>query len=83
MSNWNNRVETKLDAIVKDLGEIKITQAEQHLTLSEHTKRSTMLESIVIPIQRKVTLVEGALKFIGILALLVGIAEGIAAWIKH
>jgi hypothetical protein len=27
-----------------DIGEIKITQAEQHITLQEHTKRSTANE---------------------------------------
>jgi hypothetical protein len=35
----------KLDRIMDDLTEIKIVQAEQHMTLKEHTRRSSASEA--------------------------------------
>lgn len=72
-----NRIENKLDKITEDVTDIKVILAKQHVVLVEHESRSTKLEAIVLPIQRKITLFEGALKFIGAISILVAIAEGI------
>lgn len=45
--NINERIEAKLDSINKDIQEIKVTQAKQHVTLEEHQKRSLANEQAV------------------------------------
>lgn len=64
--------------IQKDIGSIKITQAEQHITLIEHTKRSTaneeeirltkelFLEKIE-PLKRDNYKAKGAIALLGVL----------------
>lgn len=49
------RIEAKLDKVVDAVSDVKATQAAQHVTLEEHTKRSTMLEEIVVPMHEKYT----------------------------
>lgn len=64
--------------IQKDIGEIKITQAEQHITLIDHTKRSTANEEEIRlaklffnkelePLKRDAWQVKGALGLIGLI----------------
>lgn len=71
------RIEDKLDEVSKRLGSIDSTLAAQHVTLEEHTRRSTNLETIVLPLVKHDNMLMGALKLIGFLGILVGIAEGI------
>jgi len=73
----NNRLENKVDKIIDDTTEIKITLAKQHIVLVEHESRSTKLENIVLPIHKKFMMLEGALKFIGIISVILGIIEAI------
>lgn len=75
MDQWHKRIEDKLDLIAVDITDMKVVQAKQHVVLVNHESRSTKLEALVIPIHKKVLMVEGALKFIGILSVLAGIAE--------
>jgi hypothetical protein len=75
-------IDEKLDKIVSDVGEIKVVQAAQHVTLQEHMKRSDALEQIVLPLQTKMNYAEGALKLIGFLSILAGIIESIL-WMRH
>lgn len=67
----------KLGRIETRLNSIDTTLASQHEILKEHIRRTELLEADVKPIQRHVSMVEGAIKFIGLLALLAGIIEGI------
>ena len=60
-----NRLESKIDKIQEQQARTNAILAVQHSTLEEHTRRSTMLEEIVLPIQRKVTMFEGGLKILG------------------
>lgn len=69
------RIEFKIDTIM-------VEQAKQHTTLQEHTKRSTMLEDDMRPIRRHVDQMRGALKLLGILAMLAGIAEAIVLMLR-
>lgn len=71
----DDRIENKLDSIIADMGEVKITIAKQHVVLVEHESRSTKLESIVLPLYKKAIMVEGVLKFVGLLGVIAGIVE--------
>lgn len=75
MNNRLERIELKID-------EMMVEQAKQHITLQEHTKRSTMLEEEMKPIRRHVAQMQGAVKALGILALIAGIVEAIALIMK-
>jgi len=73
----DDRIENKIDKIVDDVTDIKITLGKQHVVLVEHESRSTKLETIVLPIHRKVLWIEGMLKLVGALGFLLGVAEAI------
>jgi archaellum component FlaC len=75
-------VDQKLDKILNDVGEIKVVQAAQHVTLQEHIRRTELLEEDIKPIKKHVNMVEGALKFIGLMGILAGIYEAIT-WMRH
>lgn len=40
-----DKIEIKVDKILEIQGEMKVVQAEQHLTLEDHTRRSTAAEA--------------------------------------
>ena len=75
--------EQKLDNIVETLGKQAVTLERLTVTVEDHVKRTNKLEEIVLPIQRKMNYIEGVFKFVGFLAVLGAIAEGVASWIKH
>lgn len=77
------RVEDKVDKIVDKLGHIDVTLVRQNLTLEEHIKRTELLEEIVEPIRAKITMAEGALKLLGLLAVLIALSEGILKIFGH
>ena len=60
---------------MEDISEMKVVQAEQHITLKEHIKRSDALEKIVLPLQKKANYIEGALQLIGFAGTLAAIYE--------
>lgn len=68
------RIENKVDTVVEHIGNINITLAKQHVSLDEHIRRTALLEQQVKPIERHVNMVNGVLKFIGFISLLLGIA---------
>lgn len=76
------KLESKIDKLDERLDSIDKTLVKQEVNLQLHMKRSDALESQIKPIQAHVLKVEGALKALGILALLVGIASGIFGIIK-
>lgn len=74
---WENQEEVK-----SDVNDIKVTLAEQHLTLQEHTRRSLaneeaveLLREHIKPIERHVLMVNAIVK----IALTVGGAVGFVA----
>lgn len=77
MSDWNKRIESKLDTIVDDIGAMKVTSAEQHIVLKEHVRRTELLEEAVKPLEKHVYMVNGVLKFLGVLGLLASIVEAL------
>jgi hypothetical protein len=73
----------------EDITEIKTTLARMDVTLEkntesliEHVARTKLLEERVRPIEVHVAGVHGVMKFIGIVATLLGIAAGIIALLK-
>ncbi len=70
-----NSQDQKLDKIQEDIGEIKMHLAEYNVLLDVHIKRSDMLEKKMEPIETHVAMVNGGLKMLGLLAVLVALAE--------
>jgi hypothetical protein len=73
------RIELKLDDTADHLGNIDVTLKGQAVQLEDHIRRTNELQDIVISINRKVTLAEGAMKFIGVVAI---IAEAVRLFVK-
>lgn len=67
------RVEIKLDDIADHIGEINVTLGSQRVSLDEHIRRTQILEEIIMPINKRVYMAQGAIALIGILATLAGI----------
>ena len=70
-----DRIEAKIDKLDDRQDRMELTQVAQHLELKEHTRRSTALEEIVLPLQKKVTRAEGALQLIGLIGIVAGIVD--------
>lgn len=70
-----DRLETKMDKVGDRLNKIDVTLVSQHLTLLDHVERSTKLEAIVMPIKKKMDMLQGALAFIGLLGVIAGIVD--------
>lgn len=73
----DNRIITKIDKIVDDVGEIKVQMGVYNTQLKEHMKRTDLLEKKFEPVEKHVERVNGVLKLIGVLAMLATIAEAI------
>jgi hypothetical protein len=76
-------VDQKLDKIVDTLGQQAVTLERLTVTVEDHVRRTNIIEEDIKPIKKHVSMVEGALKFIGFLGIIAGIAEALALWIKH
>lgn len=73
----DRRVEDKLDKVADDISHINVTLAKQEVSLSEHIKRTNILEAKIEPIEKHMLMINGALKFVGGIALFIGIIEGL------
>ena len=78
------KLETKIDLIGERLNSMDKTLIKQEINLSEHMKRSLaneesvkILSNELKPIRTHVNHVEGALKLIGLLGVIMGIISGI------
>ena len=68
-------MESKIDKIQEDVSEIKTHLAVYNSQLEVHIKRSDLLEAKLVPVEKHVAMVNGVLKFIGVLATIAAIAE--------
>lgn len=73
----NEHQEAKLDKALEHIASIDVTLAKQAIILDEHIKRTNLLEAEVKPIKKHVDMVEGAIKLIMLLGVVIGIAEAI------
>jgi hypothetical protein len=71
------KLEDKLDRIDSRIDNIDITLARQSEILDIHVKRTNLLEEALKPIENHVAMVNGALKLIGILAMIAAIIEAV------
>lgn len=76
------RIEEKLDDTNDHLASIDITLGAQHISLKEHIRRTTNIEEELKPIKRHVDMMNGALKLLAIIAMVLGIVEGILVLYK-
>lgn len=76
------KIDEKLDKIDSSITRIDITLAKQHESLKDHMRRTHLLEQSLKPVEKHVAMVNGALKFIGILAMIMGIIESIIMMVK-
>jgi hypothetical protein len=73
----DDRLETKLDKIVDDVGEIKVHLGVYNVQLKEHMKRTELLEKKLEPVEKHVERLNGILKLIGVMAMIATIVEAI------
>ncbi len=71
-----SRMEDKLDQVVEKISSIDTTLAKQEVSLSDHIRRTQILEEKLEPVERHVSMVNGIVKF---LMLLSGVATIVAA----
>lgn len=74
--DYSKRVEDKLDKVVDKIGNIDVILGKQSVILEEHVKRTNLLEAKLIPVEKHVVMVNGAFKFLGLVAIFIGIIEG-------
>lgn len=67
------RIENKLDTISGRMGQIDVTLAAQHTSLQEHMRRTSLLEARIEPIEKHKYMVDGVLKFLGVVSLTGGV----------
>lgn len=69
-----DKMDHKLDKLDNRVDNVDVTLAKQEVSLSEHIRRTALLEEDVRPIKKHVNNVQGALKLLGLISLLAGIA---------
>lgn len=85
LENVSQKVDEQHKEVDLRLDNIEKVMIAQEINLKNHMQRSDHLETIVNslkkdelqPIQRHIAMVEGVVKFIGVLSLLVGIIGGL------
>ncbi len=72
-----SKLDDKIDIVIHTCNQLNINMAENNVILQDHTRRSTMLEEQMKPIQAHVDGIKGTVKFLKIIAVLAAIAEAI------
>jgi len=79
----DERIYELLDKISEDISELKITSAKQEENIKEHIRRTelaeenlTMLRQEIEPLKQHVVAINGVLKVIGIISVIIGSAAG-------
>lgn len=78
-----NRLEGKIDSIVDQMGDIKITLAKQHESLKTHIKRTDLLEEKVAPLAESHIKSLGRLEILGWVGGLLAAAAALAEIIRY
>lgn len=73
----------KVDNIQVELARQSETLKINTASLEEHVKRTNLLEDQISGIDKKINMVESILKFVGFLAVITGIVEGIVSIIHR
>jgi len=83
MSDFESKFDAKLDKVVDKITCIEVTLGKQHVCLEEHIRRTNLLEDQMKPVTEHVAMVHGILKFVGFLALLGTIIEGLMSLLTY
>lgn len=80
----NDRIYELLDKIGEDISELKITAAKQEENIKEHIRRTelaeenlTLLRQEIEPLKQHVIVINGILRVIGVVSVIIGSAAGI------
>lgn len=73
---YSKRLEDKLDKVVDKIGNIDVILGKQSVILEEHVKRTNLLELKLAPVEKHVAMINGTFKFLGLVAIFIGIIEG-------
>ena len=76
------KLDSKVDKISDRLSSVDVTLARQHESLDTHIKRTEILEEKLEPVEKHVAMMNGALKLLGIIGVLVGILEGLSVTLE-
>jgi hypothetical protein len=60
-------IDAKIDKLVDKVDSIDRTLVRNTVTLEEHVRRTSMLEDKLVPIEKHVSMVQGAIKLLAIL----------------
>ena len=81
MDDRLKRVEDKIDKIAEELMSIKVTLHGQHISIKDHIRRTNLAEENlklireqIDPIEKHVLYVNGFLKGLGVVSIVLGIA---------
>ena len=67
------RFDDKLTIISDRLGSIDVTLAKQNIQLTEHIRRTAILEAEIKPIRKHVTVVQGVGASLGVISVILSI----------
>lgn len=74
------RIELKIDDLSEHISSIDTTLALQEVSLTEHVKRTNILEERIKPVETHMTELKGIINFLKLLALLATIVEALHYW---
>lgn len=75
--NNNDKLDQKLDKLLDKVGEIDVTLAAQHVSLSEHMRRTSLLESKIEPMEKHLAMVAGGAKLASVIVICISAIAGI------
>lgn len=76
-SQFNRRIDAKLDQIEGHLGKQEVNLARLTVSVEEHVRRTDLLERKIEPIEKHVVMVNGIIKFLLFAGSMIMLAEGI------
>jgi 5-bromo-4-chloroindolyl phosphate hydrolysis protein len=86
----NERLYEILDKISEDISELKVTTAKQEENIKEHIRRTEiaeenlgLLRQEIEPLKQHVVAINGILKGIGVISVIIGSAAGFFQISKH
>jgi hypothetical protein len=78
-----DKIDNKLDSIEASQAETNIILDKQEVNIAIHVKRTNILEDKIVPIEKFMEVVNGILKAIGGLAILISIVTGIIKIVQY
>jgi hypothetical protein len=76
------RIEDKIDRLDEKLASVNVTLSSQHVVLSDHIRRTELLEAAIEPMKERINKVQGVIQFIVFLSVIATIVVGVVEAIK-